>query len=257
MPLGPAVHIAAGSPDLLGGRGEYWSQGLVERFEGEGIAFARDAASGMIINPTGSDGGTPTLEKTMTFTLPGIEAPKEDLFVSLQLRADPLEEYSGSIGRSASIGRRVYVTAVPGVGRNPGTEDFTWANEKSFTATFYFKDIGPGSVDLSFEVEGERPLYFEKLTAHSATNARYREFENGVVFANPSTRPYTFDLARLFPGASLRRLRGSENQDPETNNGRPLGEELTLGPKDALFVVRGGGRGASTTTDGHYPSFRL
>ena len=81
-------------------------------------------------------------------------------------------------------------------------------------------------------------MYFERLTVHSATDARYREFENGVVFANPSTRPYTFDLARLFPDASLRRLQGSDSQDPETNDGQPLGEELTLEPKDALFVTR-------------------
>jgi hypothetical protein len=81
-------------------------------------------------------------------------------------------------------------------------------------------------------------VFFERLSAHSATNAIYREFENGVVFANPSTRPYTFDLGDLLPGASFRRLQGSERQDPQTNDGQPLGEKLTLEPKDGLFVVR-------------------
>jgi len=149
------------------------------------------------------------------------------------MRADPLEDYP------ASIGRRVYVSAVPdGDVDQAVEEEFTWANEKAFTATFYFKDVGPGPVDLSFEVEGDRPVFFERLSAYSATGAMYREFENGAIFTNPSTRPYTFDLGDLFPDASFRRLQGSKGQDPQTNDGQPLGEKLTLDPKDGLFVVR-------------------
>ena len=66
----------------------------------------------------------------------------------------------------------------------------------------------------------------------------YREFERGLVLANPSPRPYTFDLATLFPGRSFRRIQGSPRQDPATNNGAPVAGTLTLGPKDALFLVR-------------------
>ena len=171
----------------------------------------------------------------MAFTLPEVDVSGEDLFVTLRLRADPLEGYPGSIGR------RVTVTAALDGDTNRAVEEFTWANEKPFAAAFYFKDVGPGSVNLGFEVEGDQPIVFEKLSAHSATDSMYREFEYGVVFANPSTRTCTFDLGGLFPGASFRRLKGSESQDPETNNGQPLGEELTLGPKDGLFVERSRG----------------
>ena len=238
MPLGPAVRLAAESLDLLDGQGEGWPQNFVDRFEGEEVTFARDATMttmSVVVEPTGSDVDTPVLEKTMAFTLPEIEVTGEDLFVVLRLRAEQLEGYP------ASIGRRLYVTAAPDGDADRSVEEFAWANQKPFAATFYFKDVGPGPVDLVFEVEGDRPVFFEKLNAHSATDATYREFENGVVFANPSTRPYTFDLGRLFPGASFRRLRGSEGQDPRTNDGSSLGEELTLGPKDGLFVVRSGG----------------
>jgi hypothetical protein len=233
MPLGSAVHLAAKSPDLLDGKGETWPRDFVERFEGEEVAFTQDAsAGGMVVEPTGSDKDTPVMEKTVEYTLPELDVPEGDLFVSLRLRVDPLEEYP------ASIGRRVYASAVPDGEVDRAVDDFTWANEKAFTATFYFKDVGPGPVDLSFEVEGDRPVFFERLSAHSATNAIYREFENGVVFANPSARPYTFDLGDLLPGASFRRLQGSERQDPQTNDGQPLGEKLTLEPKDGLFVER-------------------
>jgi len=160
-----------------------------------------------------------------------IEVPEGDLFVSLRLRVDPLEEYP------ASIGRCVYASAAPDGDVDRAVEEFTWANEKAFAATFYFKDVGPGPVDLNFEVEGDRPVFFEKLSAHSATDATYREFENGAIFANPSTRPYTFDPGDLFPDASFRRLEGSEGQDPQTNDGQLLGEKLTLDQKDGLFVI--------------------
>src|SRR5215212_9189781 len=168
----------------------------------------------------------------MIFTLPGVEVPNEDLFVPLRLKAEPLKGYP------ERTGRQVYARARPSGAEGPVREEFTWANGAAFTAILYFKNVGPGSVDLDFEVEGDQPLSFLSLTAHSATDARYREFEKGVVFANPSTRRNTFDLGNLFPGTSLRRIQGSENQDPRVNNGQPLDDNLTLGPKDGLFVAR-------------------
>ena len=227
MPLGPAVHLAAKAPDRFGGQGKDWSQELIERFQGEGLAFARNEAPAIVVKATSP-------RKTMIFTLPSVEVPNEDLFVPLRLKAEPLEGYP------ERTGRRVYARARPSGAEGPVREEFTWANGAAFTAMLYFKNVGPGSVDLDFEVEGDQPLTFLSLAAHSATDARYREFEKGVVFANPSMRSYTFDLERLFPGASLRRIQGSENQDPKVNNGQPLGDRLTLGPKDGLFVARSG-----------------
>lgn len=234
MPLDAAVYLAAESPDLLSGRGESWPQDFIESMGSEEVVFTRDASPGIIVEPASSDTDAPVLEKEMSFTLPEIHVPGEELFVSLRLRVDPLEGYP------ASIGRRVNVTATPDGETDRATEEFTWASENPFTATFYFQDVGPGPVELSFKVEGDRPVFFEKLSAHSARGAMYREFENGAVFANPSTHPYTFDLIRLFPGASFRRLESSENQDTQANDGQPLGEELTLGPRDGLFAVRSG-----------------
>jgi hypothetical protein len=231
MPLGPAIYLVGESPDLLAGQGMSWPQTFVERFRGEEVLFSRvegTAGPGMVIRASSSDASQPALDRRMVFTLPGIDVSGKDLFVSLRLRADPLEGYP------ASVGRRVNVTAV-GTRR---ISSFTWANDRSFTATFNFRDLGPGLVGLDFRIEGYGPVLFEQLTARSAANAAYREFENGAIFYNDSNRPYTFDLQQLFPGASFRRLQGSSNQDPNTNNGQPLGATLTLGPRDALFVVR-------------------
>lgn len=234
-PKGPAVFLAEGSPDLLGGQGEGWPQSFVGRFEGEGLSFARTTdVPGMVVEDVTPSPRVPVLDRIMGFALPGIEVPGRDLFVSLRLRVEALGG-----GYPALIGRRVYVVASASEGgvRRPS---FTWANGRSFTATFYFRDLGPGRVSLSFRVEGDRPVRFERLTLHSAADAAYREFENGVVFSNASSRPHTYDIGELFPGASFRRIAGTDNQDPATNNGQPLGATLTLAPRDALFVVRNG-----------------
>jgi hypothetical protein len=112
----------------------------------------------------------------------------------------------------------------------------TWANSDWFEAGFYFRNLGPRTVDLTFEFEGGEPVYLDRLTAHAAADAIARDYERGVVLANPSTGPFTFDLAKLFPDAKLRRLQGSAEQDPKHNDGSAVGATVTVGPRDALFL---------------------
>ena len=114
----------------------------------------------------------------------------------------------------------------------------TWTGPKDFQSAFYFDAVRGGHVDLEVTVEGPEPVWVSRLTAHAHPDAIYREFEHGLVLANPSPRPYTFDLARLLPGRTFRRLAGSGRQDTATNNGSPVGPKVTLAPKDALFLVR-------------------
>jgi hypothetical protein len=114
----------------------------------------------------------------------------------------------------------------------------TWANGEWFESGFYFRDLGPRTVDLTFEFEGSETVYLDKLTAHAAADAIARDYEHGVVLANPSTRPFTFEVARLFPGAKLRHLQGVPEQDPKTNAGSAVGATTTVGPRDALFLVK-------------------
>ena len=75
------------------------------------------------------------------------------------------------------------------------------------------------------------------------------------MLANPSRRPCTFELARLFPGQRFRRLAGSPNQDPQINDGSAVGAEVTLASQDALFLVRRVNveRSTGTTVGGGLP----
>jgi hypothetical protein len=117
----------------------------------------------------------------------------------------------------------------------------TWLAAAPFEAGFYFAAgelEGARNVTLHFEVEGEEPVVIERVEAYSAPDAMFRLFENGIVLANPSPAPVSFNLSELSPGVTYRRLAGSAHQDPSTNNEEAVAGRVTLGAKDGLFLVK-------------------
>lgn len=128
-------------------------------------------------------------------------------------------------------------TAGQTVQRGPDTPGsvMTWAGEDAFASRFYFRDIGPGPVDLAIEAEGGMAVRVADCVIYCAPDLMVRAFEHGVVLANPSSAPADFDLAALFPRRSFRRLRGG--QDPAVNSGEPVGAMCTVPPRDALFLA--------------------
>jgi hypothetical protein len=184
-PVGPPVHMAAGTPDLLEGRGQ-----------------ARIAS------------GTGSIE----LTIPAVAADT-DLWLSVTMRAaGPARFFRVRLG--------------------DGEEDISygWVNDRPFAFGFYFPEARRRTVRILVEPGG--PVTVSKVTAHTMTDAMYREFERGLVLANPGPRPLAFDVAKMFPGKRYRRIKGSADQDPKANDGQPVGETVRLGAKDALFLVR-------------------
>ncbi len=112
---------------------------------------------------------------------------------------------------------------------------YAWVNEKPFEYTLYLPSNPSPEVALTFE--GNLKPEISSLRLHRHPDAMYREFERGIVIANPSPRPYTFDLTKLAPGRRFRRLHGSPEQDPKTNNGGEVSGAVVLQPKDALFLI--------------------
>lgn len=253
MPTDAALHLAQRSRDLLRGQGVAWTKEFIDRFTTSGVALRREVGGGQgprmvatCVDCPPSDGDPGDLldppllpplanlaDPVMPFGLSGIDVPAWDLLVCTRLRAAPLDHYP------ASLARRVKVTARrSGAVADEGLRTFTWIDQQHFDAVFYFRGVGPGAVDLGVEVEGDGPVTVSKMTAHSDGDAMFREFEHGVVLANPSDRQYTFDLAELLPGVALRRLRGASSQDPETNNGEPVSDTVVVGPKDGLCLMK-------------------
>lgn len=141
--------------------------------------------------------------------------------------------------RPQSVARRSNQEEIDSaLGSEPDGPSFmTYANPNWLEASFYFRNITESNVDLRFDVEGSEPIWLSNITVHAHPDAVYRVFENGIVLANPSNHEYTFDLESITSGRKYRRLVGSFNQDPVTNNGSPVGRYVTLGPLDGLFLV--------------------
>lgn len=120
----------------------------------------------------------------------------------------------------------------------PPAHSMSWANDRTFTSTFYFRDVRSPTVDLTLSLDGPEAFTLSALTVHAQPDVMYRVFEHGLVLANPSHRPFTFDPSALTPGRQYRRLTGVASQDPRANNGEPVTGPLTLGERDAIFLLR-------------------
>jgi hypothetical protein len=165
-----------------------------------------------------------------------------DLFVTVRASCAPLNGFPASYARRMSV----YITGeAPKTGsdkRLPFSTPMSWVNGTEFESTFYFRDMTSTHAKLTIEIEGTEPVTVTQITAHSAPDVVYRAFEHGLVLANPSPHPYTFDLSKLMPGISYTHLQGSAYQDPVVNNGMPVtNNSVTLGPIDGLFLLKSGG----------------
>jgi hypothetical protein len=114
----------------------------------------------------------------------------------------------------------------------------TWINDKAFTSGFYYSQVNSPTIDLEFSVEGSEPVWISGLAVHACPDVIYREFQNGLVLANPARHEHTFDMDALFPGQRFCRIHGSPRQDPRTNDGSPVSGRLILQERDGLFLVR-------------------
>ena len=225
-PLGPAVRMAMRTTDLLGGGGAPIAADILPRFTGGAVQF--ELSDGVLkVSPVDMK------TSEIRFRLNGIRCSGADLLVSVTARGDAMRGYP------AEAARLMYVGACTSGGQVEKNNRFmTWVNGDAFDSSFYFSNIDSPEVDLEFTVEGSEPVLICGIKAYAHPDVIYREFQNGLVLANPASRPYGFDLAALFPGQTFRRLRGSPTQDTICNDGSIVGGRLQLGPKEGLFLVR-------------------
>ena len=176
----------------------------------------------------------PGNEKFMEFQIGEFKTNGQDLLVMATVKADPMTEYPEEVarlmyvdvsgGEKGSLEKRV-------------VKNMALVNEKPFRAGFYFRKFSdPAS--LSFHFEGNEPVTISDIAVYSAPDVMVRKFEGGLVIANPSEHDVKIDLKKVWAGEKFRRIIGSDNQDPVTNNGQTVNGKLTVGPLDAIFLVR-------------------
>jgi hypothetical protein len=222
-PLGPTQRLALQEPDVLQGLARPPQPALLKRLVGENTALT---LQGDVLRLQGQGG----LAANCAVRIRDVPLSGPDLFISLTAEGDPLAAHPPEIPRLAWV-------SVITPGSDKPERHMTWVNGGAFTSTFYFGNVQGGKADLLLEIDGPEPVRIRSLRITAHPDVILREFERGLVVANPSPRPYTFDLASLSPSRTYRRLRGSPLQDPQTNNGAPIRGPVTIGPKDALFLV--------------------
>ncbi len=218
-PEGPAVRLAAQAPDLLCGKGRPPDKELAARLESADANIELDGGAIKI-------SGKKPDARQFHVRLKGVPCSGTDLFVSVTARGEMMKNEPPEMARQMSLGI--------------GEEDSfsTWVNKEDFSSRFFFNDVRTPQVDLEFTVESAEPVWISSVTAHSHPDVIFREFEHGLVLANPSPRPYTFDLSKLLPGKQFRRLQATAGQDTQTNNGKRVGNCVTLGAQEGLFLVK-------------------
>lgn len=223
-PLRPAVHLAEMRPDLYKGAGVSMTEAFVAGIEGFALVERVSAPNGPYLCFRAK---TPNL----SIKLPPVSVPGPDLVLTLDAFAEPLEEFPATLPRFMTV--TVRTSSGSDLPRLKLPVDGSWNH-----FVLSFRHLPAGSATLRIWAEGTERLRLRRITVAAFPDLMYREFENGAVFANPSDAAATFDLSVLCPGGSFKRLAGSPDQDPLTNNGRPLGSKLRLPALDALVAVR-------------------
>ena len=216
-PLDEPVRLALKTPDLLEGKGIKVSADFLSMFSGENVRFRKEDN---VLEIEGTAG------RKMTFAMENILCQGPDLVVSFDVKG--IRPQTNPEG----VPRLMYLWS-----SENNFKLMTWVNEDWFRATFYFRDIVKNKINIFFEVRTGERILIRDLTAHAYPDAIIREFEHGLVLANPAHHSYTFDLDDLSPDRKYKRLTATEYQDMITNNGNPVGDSVILGERSGLFLL--------------------
>lgn len=225
-PVAPAQFLALAEPDLWAGDYQHFDAGDASQWQERFQAQVSANNGALRIDSTG-DG---------VVRLPFQNHPGGDLTVSITLRA---QEH---IGFQGVVPRRVYMQVSDDAGMLLGdaAENDTYADESAFTARFTFRDIPAGSGWMRLKVEGEGWVEIDALSMHASPDVILREYDRGVVIANPSNQPVTVDLNGLTGNRLWRRLDASVCQAADgINDGSPVGSSVTVDGRSGLFLQDG------------------
>ena len=224
---------ALAAPDLLKGAGETTDAAFLTQWSVAGCHVQPEREA---VFCSGLDKSRHRDHAVMTFK--GFKVPEDvnDITVSFEIRAG-----EGLLGYEPVIPRmiRCKVAGLPkyekGERENNMYNDmwgFFGVNDYT-RVTFYYRNVAGLTLDFELTAEGQGDFSMRNFRIHSAVEAISRRFEHGIVLVNPSLNDYTFDLQALAKGKSYSRINGKG----APNNGAPVGDKVTLGPLEGLFLI--------------------
>lgn len=230
-PLGPMKHLAEVNQNHKKNLLPAINNQFLEKLEGERVRFSIENNALKVESDN----------KEIRFVLHDVPVKGEEMTMLLDAKGESI------FGFPNEYARMYFLSA--GEKGLPLTDKIThhifdknrfasYLNQKEFISSFYFSELEGNKVDVEFLFESSEPVWITGIKAYTSADIVYREFENGLVLANPSNQPFEINLKELFPKQKFKRLQATEQQDRVTNNGFPVGDTLKLNGKDALFLIK-------------------
>ncbi len=217
-PAGPILRLWRESTPLPGGK---WESGNTEIQRSEKRLHFTKAGP---------------MVRDLHFACEGIRlTDKTDLIIALEIKADHREGYPVGYYRELSMELESTASLPESI---TATDYVTPVDETAFEAVFYLRDVPKGKLNLNFSMEGNEDMEIADFDIYPATDASFREYENGTILANPSNQPVEFNLEKLSPGQPYRRITATEGQDRKTNSGISVGPIVKVPARDALFLLK-------------------
>lgn len=145
------------------------------------------------------------------FTLPDAS----DVVVTMNVKSNPKANVKSN--------RVSYMVLTPNNIRTQ--ENMTWTGGKDFEARFYFKKLAAGSNTLQITSDAES-LSIANLRIQSSTELVFREFEHGLVIANPFSKRVSVAIFDI----SSRRIHAINDKLFKHT------DTVNIDSKDALFI---------------------
>jgi hypothetical protein len=231
-PLTPAMHLAQQGINVLDKMGVKGAENLLQSLKGDDVGFTLEDDGSIRMQSFLDD---------MRIQLENIPCKDADMTVFITARSRTREgfpsEYARLLIASANQPGLPFPDALQGH-FNEDNRFASFVNEQEFTSFFNFSDLESETVNLEILVEGGDPVWITGIEIYAQADAMYREFQNGLVLANPNSKPITFNLGTLFPEQTFKRIEGSKDQDPVHNDGSLVDGTVTLQGKDALFLIK-------------------
>ncbi len=218
QPKSPPKHLAFDSADVLGGI----SNDLLEHITTDSASVALDG-KGLRIS------GKDSTQELTSFKLRVPVHANGELLLRFRVSCEPSKQIPQQAPRTLRVG----------LVENRYDLSASWLDRQEMNYTFYATGL-PANQEaaVTFDIEGSETMLIADLAAFAEPDAMAREYDHGVVLANPSAHPFEFNLASLFPGQKFRRLQATANQDTQTNNGQLVDGKVGLGARDGLFLAK-------------------
>lgn len=154
-------------------------------------------------------------DKPLTFSITFDLIRSHDIVLNMVTTATSYAENSN--------GRVSYISVAPNGDYHQ--KNMTWSGNDKFNSRFYFKGLGVGLNSLHFGSDAEE-LVLSKLILTPGVEIVYREFEHGLVVANPFQQPIRIDLKNLTNRRVLKIY----------NKGGFYDKSFFVAGKDAVFI---------------------